>query len=148
MADIESQHERFLWALDHVCAVCGSDELEGLETILKQAGSAWRVSTVGVPHLERRVPEGVAEVAEEIMNQSGEAGGLLAEAWRELYGISPSPSEAYRHAVRAVETAAHEVVSPDHGKATLGTMIGAMRDKPSNWTATAEGAHPIETVSR
>ena len=37
------------------------------------------------------------------MSGSGEAGILLAQAWRELYGMDPDPSEAYRHAVRAIE---------------------------------------------
>jgi hypothetical protein len=147
MADREEYHDIFLWAIDYLCAkgspYASRDELE---QILKEGGSAWRVSTLGVPHLERRVPEAVSEAAEQVMTHSGEAGKLLADAWRELYGMSPDPSEAYRHAVRAIEAAAHESVIPDDPKATLGTMIKAMKDKPEKWVVTTEGTHPVETI--
>jgi hypothetical protein len=148
MADRDEYHEWFLSAVDYLCAYgspYATSDAE-LDVILKEGGSAWRVSTVGVHHLERRVPEAVSEAAEQVMTRSGEAGRLLAEAWRDLYGMNPDPSEAYRHAVRAIEAAAHETVIPDSPKATLGTMITAMRDKPEKWTVTTEGIHPVETI--
>ena len=139
-------HERFLWAVDFLCSLPNQAMfLDKLDKILREGGSAWRVSTEGTPHLERRVPEGVVEAAKAAMAK-GDAGRILSEAWRESYGVRPDRSEAYRHAVRAIETAAHGTVTPTNPKATLGTMIKAMRDEPSNWTVTTEGKHPVETV--
>lgn len=40
-----------------------------------------------------------------------------------MYGIEPSPSEAYRLAIMAVEDAAVPVVSPKNAVATLGTVL-------------------------
>lgn len=143
----EASHERFIWALDYACSLHpGEHRVDELETVLNQGGSAWRVSIEGVPHLERRVPEGVAKGAEDVITKCGEAGKLLAEAWAELYGVKPDPSEAYRHAIRATEAAAVPTVSPNNLKATLGTMIGDMKSKPDKWMVTTEGDHPVETV--
>jgi hypothetical protein len=144
MADLSA--DRFLWAVDYLCSLPWPAQVDALEQMLKEGGSAWGVSKVGTPHLERRVLEAVLAAAEEVMTGSGEAGKLLAEAWRELYGMNPDASEAYRHAVRAIEAAAHETVIPESPKATLGTMISAMRDKPEKWVVTTEGNHPVETI--
>jgi hypothetical protein len=147
LAENEQLQTQFMWAVDYLCAT-GSQAAsrDHLERVLKEGDSAWRVSTVGVPHLERRVLEAVSEAAEAVISGSGEAGKVLGEAWRDLYGMNPDPSEAYRHAIRAIETAAHATVIPESDTATLGTMIKAMRDKPGKWVATTEGDHPVETI--
>jgi hypothetical protein len=41
--------------------------------------------------------------------------------------LHPDPSKAYAEAIKAVEAAAHALVEPNNGKATLGTMIGQLR---------------------
>ena len=72
------------------------------------------------------------------------------------HGQSPNPDEAYREAIKAVEVAAIAVVMPNDATATLGKVIGTMRQSPSTWTATlttsvaAPGASstatPVEVV--
>jgi hypothetical protein len=146
LADLEASHQTFIWAIDYACGNGQGASPEDLETILRDGGSAWRVSEVGVPHLERRVPEGVVVGATEVIAKSGEAGKLLAQAWGDMYGVKPDPSEAYRHAIRATEAAAVATVSPKHLKATLGTMIGDMRSTPNKWTVTTEGDHSLESI--
>ncbi|MGH8984178.1 MAG: hypothetical protein ACRDY6_09945 [Acidimicrobiia bacterium] len=126
--------------------------LTGLERILAEGGSAWRLAVYSSPPrggLERRVDEAVTTAARETMSASGRAGQYLAQAWNEAYGRDPSPGEAYRHAVRAVEVAAIPVVIPNDGSATLGKVITAMRDAPQKWSATlspSDGSDPVEVV--
>ena len=61
-------------------------------------------------------------------------------------GRSPDPSSAYREAIRAVEVVAGPVVKPGDSKATLGTIISALRDKPSKWTVDLEKASPEQVT--
>jgi hypothetical protein len=70
----------------------------------------------------------------------------LRVAWGELMGRDPDPSNAYREAVRAVEAAAKPVLSPDNPRATLGTMIGALRDMPEKWRVGLEHGEPTQVL--
>lgn len=101
-----------------------------LESILLESGSAWKVgSRDGFPGLERRVPLGVQEMSEHVMATSGDAGRRLSAAWHAAFGQSPNPSLAYSLAIKAVEDAAKPVVAPNDSVATLGKMIGVVRDR-------------------
>lgn len=102
---------------------------EALETVLQRCGSAWRVGTRGgYRGLERRVLEGVLDGAEHAMSTPGHAGARLREAWHSLYGTEANPTHAYAMAVKAVEDAAIPVVVPRQSGATLGHVIGRLRD--------------------
>jgi hypothetical protein len=114
---------------------------KSLEMYLRAGGSEWRVGTrAGDPGLEKRVPQGVVDAAEGVMATSATAGALLSEAWHAAYGRNPNPEEAYEKAIKAVEEAGAEVVLPKNPKATLGTMIAAVRDQ-GDWSL------PLETAS-
>jgi hypothetical protein len=67
-------------------------------------------------------------------------------AWNKIAGRQPDPSGAYREAVRAVEAAAKPVVLPDAARATLGTMIAAMRDKPEKWTTSLGSVDDVRNM--
>ena len=99
-----------------------------LEEILSDAGSEWRVGTRDdFVSLEKRVPDGVALAAAETIANSDDAGVLLAEAWHAAFGRSPDAEEAYEKAIKAVEEAGTDKVSPKNEKATLGSMVRDMR---------------------
>lgn len=60
-----------------------------------------------------------------------DAAGHLQAAWAAAYGIQPDPDTAYREAVKAVEALAVPLVLPASaaaGKATLGTVIGELKN--------------------
>ena len=98
------------------------------------------VNAEGRCELQRRVGPAVGQLA----CQDGRAAPLkhLAPAWREVHGRNPSPSEAYREAVRAVESVAIPVVSPNNQRATLGTVIADVKQKPSNGPPASALRHP------
>ncbi|MFI9206299.1 hypothetical protein [Streptomyces sp. NPDC053048] len=58
----------------------------------------------------------------------GSAADHLAAAWQAAYGRGPDPVRAYSEAIKAVECAAHAVIQPNHAKATLGTMLGEIKN--------------------
>ncbi len=104
---------------------------------LRQGGSAWEVTSNGpVYRLTRRAVGPVVDVLEHTATDATRAHNHLASAWSKLTGRQPDPTGAYREAVRAVEAVAKPVILPNNGRATLGTMIAAMRDRPQKWTVT------------
>jgi hypothetical protein len=110
-----------------------------LQSVLRLGGSAWEVVPVdGLSRAFRLSRRAVGPVREAILAvpASTRAHQHLVEAWNRLSGRQPDPSGAYREAVRAVEAAAKPVILPLNDKATLGTMIAAMRDKPEKWEST------------
>lgn len=117
-------HSRPLQVVDYLLAYGGRTNSETLGELLHRSRSAWRVGErAGRPGLVRRVPLGVQVAGDSVMQRAGRAGVRLANAWEELFGLQPNPSEAYRLAIQAVEDAAIPVVSPSNDRATLGTVL-------------------------
>lgn len=101
---------------------------DSLRSILIDAGSAWTVGErFGKLGLVRRMPDGVVDAAHTAFSY-GSAGKRLALAWESAFGVNPDPEAAYSRAVKAVEDAAIPVVSPKNSSATLGTVIGDIRN--------------------
>lgn len=118
------------------------DAAFALETLLRDAGSAWMVGPTG-RSLARRVQPVAVEAARQVMAGGSRAGHYLGEAWHYTYGRNPHPGTAYREAVRAVEAAARPVISPKNPKATLGTIINELRDaRPGKFATAFEGNGP------
>ncbi|MFF3068897.1 hypothetical protein [Kitasatospora sp. NPDC057936] len=128
--------------LSHENEDIGGDYEGKLAGILDEAGSAYRVSSDGW-FLERRVDETVRDAvdlaqASAAAATAGSASEHLRAAWRAVYGRGPDPSYAYSQAIKAVEAAAHAVLEPNNTKATLGTMIAALRTAPQKVTLAIE----------
>ena len=110
-------------------------QVGALQQILDRSGSAW---TIGFDEdgkfcLQRRVDDTAEEAGRREMEYSGSGAEHLRAAWHNVYGRNPDPSKAYSEAIRAVEAAAHLIVTPTDEKPTLGKMISAMRSKPEKW---------------
>lgn len=115
---------------DYILAHQDSAHSEELEQLLDRSKSAWTVGTrSGKKGLVRRVPIGVQQGADEVINRAERAGKRLAQAWEDLYGLEPKPSTAYSFAIKAVEDAAVPVISPKNKRATLGTVIRDMEQQ-------------------
>ncbi|MFW3464433.1 hypothetical protein ACN24K_30675 [Streptomyces microflavus] len=111
-----------------------------LGEILDQAGSAYRVNEAA-DGLEERVAPAVREAVRQTtadaaaQSSAGSAADHLAAAWQAAYGRSPDPVRAYSEAIKAVECAAHSVVQPNNAKATLGSMLGEIKNARHKFTA-------------
>lgn len=105
------------------------------DATLTKGGSAWEVTTRSewVSYgLTRRAIGPVREVVLGL-EPATRAHQHLVTSWNKLSGRNPDPSGSYRESVRAIEAAAKPIVLPDARRATLGTMIAALRDKPEKW---------------
>ncbi|MFF2864093.1 hypothetical protein ACFVSX_29955 [Streptomyces rubiginosohelvolus] len=97
--------------------------------MLDTAGSAYRVDQDG-DGLEERVTPAVRDAVSQAVadaeaeHSAGAAAEHVSTAWRAVYEQHPDSVRAYSEAIKAVECKAHSVIQPNHGRATLGTMLG------------------------
>lgn len=107
-----------------------------LDDLLLDGGSVYRVAP-DLAGLERRIDAEVREAAAHLMTTASTrfpaAAEHLGNAWKAAYGLHPNPAVAYGEAVKAVEAALIPVVQPNHGRATLGTVLGELRANPARW---------------
>ncbi len=109
-----------------------SDALE-LETLLREGHSVWKVSDK-FDSLERRQDATVTSAAHratETARSSGRPASAvrLEEAWSAAYGLHPEPSKAFSKAILAVEAVAVPVVVPNQADATLGHVLGQLKNQ-------------------
>ncbi|MFH9203183.1 hypothetical protein ACH4KT_37985 [Streptomyces anulatus] len=135
--------------LDIVDAVLGYEDEQGwdcrddgtLARLLDIAGSSYRVNEDG-DGLEERITPAVRDAVSQTVADAeaepsaGSAAEHLSTAWRAAYGLHPDPVRAYSEAIKAVESAAHSVIQPNHGRATLGTMLGEIGNARAKFTTT------------
>ena len=140
---------RYLDVIDYVLAhppLTNLDQrlLDDLEDMLFKGGSVWRATDRG---LERRVDKTLEGVAASIIRAGDRPAQYLQEAWHKAWG-TPDASGAYREAVRAVEAAYEPIVAPKNARATLGTMIAGITNKPSKFQVRLQGDAPDANVER
>lgn len=105
-----------------------------LNEILRMGGSPWEaVATEAGWRLARSELGPATAAVHASATLSEQAHELLQRALERVSARDPDPDGAYDLAVKAVEAAAHPVVSPGNGRATLGTMIRDLRAKPATW---------------
>ncbi|MFJ6076416.1 hypothetical protein ACIQFU_37300 [Streptomyces sp. NPDC093065] len=115
-------------------------EINTLSEMLDDAGSAYRVNEAE-DGLEERVTPAVRDAVRYTIADAaagpaaGSAADHLAAAWQAAYGRSPDPVRAYSEAIKAVECAAHAIIQPNNAKATLGTMLGEIKNARHKFTA-------------
>jgi hypothetical protein len=81
-----------------------------------------------------RIAQGEQASLDRLGDSAGAAGTLLQQSFSAAFGLQTNAGEAYKMAVKAVETAAHQTIEPNNTGATLGTMLGVMRNAPVKWT--------------
>ncbi|PWW24910.1 hypothetical protein JD79_04102 [Geodermatophilus normandii] len=124
--------DAFLDVLDLALAFTQGRTAEDLELQLLVGGSVW---TVAADHrsLVRRVSEGEQEAYDRAQSPADEVSDELRTAWAAVYGRNPDPSDAWDHAIKAVELSLWPIVTPDDAKATLGKIIERLGRKPDKF---------------
>lgn len=108
--------------------------LARLSTILDQGGSVWAVKEE-FDGLTTRVDDTVARaVRATISDAKGDASHHLRKAWDAAYGFHPDPTLAYSEAVKAVEAITIPAVLPRDRDATLGKVLGELKNTRARWT--------------
>lgn len=99
-------------------------KINELNTILVKSGSKWHIVAEGdKARMEARVNETTTAAFDKLSQMPSDAADHLKTSWVYCFGRSPSPSEAYTYAVKAVEAASWKLVTPKNMTATLGTII-------------------------
>lgn len=115
------------WLLGHGCG-----DAQSLEHILKSAGHVLRVSPDGSRLVERIEPT-LWNEHEQVTQLDDQASQYMQEAWALAFGREPNLSDAWGRAVKAIETLLKPIVSPKNDKATIGSMVSALRQSPDKW---------------
>ena len=135
---------------ESVVEIRHKERTAALEVILREAGSMWRPTTNG-DSLEQRVSDDLRNLLASATSQGASAAEAhLQEAWRRTYGRHPDPSKAYAEAIRAVESAAIPLVTPNDNQATLGTIRGQLRSQSKDFKfpiAPTAISPVVETIS-
>lgn len=132
-------------ALLLVDAVRSDDQ--SLRSLLEMGGSVWTVSP-SRKSLERRVDSTAREAASAAVAPDDEAATELAQAWSEAFGRHPDPSDAWDHAIKAVEAVAIPAVCPKKDKANLGTVAGQLKAQPEQFHFTLGDVTTVESMIR
>ncbi|MFF2721341.1 hypothetical protein [Streptomyces sp. NPDC058011] len=138
---VEAHGLRLLDVVDEVLHTKAAEDwaVGKLVEILDEAGSAYRVNEAA-DGLEERVTPAVRDAVRQTMADAraqpsaGSAADHLAAAWQAAYGRGPDPVRAYGEAIKAVECAAHAIIQPNNAKATLGTMLGEIKNARHKFT--------------
>jgi hypothetical protein len=119
--------ELLLDVIDSVLAIgCTSDLITELSGHHDAGKSVWAVADDGTA-LERWVPPIELVVYEEAIAPADAASNELIEAWNNLNGLRPDPSDAWDHAIKACEHILKPIVTPNQPEATLGNVLGQLR---------------------
>jgi hypothetical protein len=131
-----TNHEFFLDLIDATLHLQSPDESdwEELDEALLLGGAAWRVGED-----KASLVRAVADETQAIFNLAtaaapDEATAELKKAWHKAFSSNPDPSNAWSHAIKAVEEVLIRAVLPDKAKATLGQVIRELEGKNgANW---------------
>ena len=123
---------------------------ETLKAHLDDARSIYDVFLVeGVEYeLGYRQPPQITELIEAVTSNRTRAAEHLRRAWSLAFSREPDLNSACVEATKAIEAAARDTVEPKNPRATLGTMIAAMENKPAKWTTdfATSGSNSMETI--
>jgi hypothetical protein len=129
---VAQDEDLYLDALDATLLASGGVTARGLESALRVAGSVWTVAENQLG-LERRVPEATADAFARVVAVSDPSAEELRQAWGAAFGRDPDPSDAWDHAIKAVEALLIPIVVPNAQKANLGTVAGELKANPERW---------------
>lgn len=129
------------WAVRRNRGAFSRDDVAGLRLILERGSSRW---TVGPQNqgIQARVTDEEVAAYSQALAPTDEAAKDLTDAWQHAYGIRPNPSDAWDHAIKAIEWLLPAVVAPKDESPRLGKLLDIMRMKPEKW------AFKLDTTDR
>nr|WP_154922001.1 hypothetical protein [Microbacterium testaceum] len=134
--------ELMLDVLDATLAKSVVHSHKTLHGLLRDAASVWTVTEDG-RSLVRRVGRAAEVAYSDAVGVDDPASNELSEAWVAMYGTSPNYSDAWDHAIKAMEAALVPIVAPKNPRATLGTVTAEL-EKGVKFVAFALGS--VETL--
>lgn len=142
----EESDDGFLDVVEGAMQFADPVDINELKHLLLIGGSNLTVSPTG-DHLTEVVGGETQEMVRSATAPADEASSQLAEAWSAAFGRDPNPSDAWDHAIKAVEAVLRPLVEPNNAKATLGSMIAVVNRNPAAWKWVFPGKDDDNDVS-
>ncbi len=120
-------------------------ENERLNELLDLSSSAYQLSLPDM-HIIDRVPQAVQASYTAAATPNDQASAELQEAWSNAYGRNPDSSDAWDHAIRAVESVLCPIVTPNDSQGQLGKVIAALNDQKDRWEVILRGENTARDV--
>ncbi|MGZ4566912.1 MAG: hypothetical protein ACXVFZ_08790 [Blastococcus sp.] len=124
--------DKALDVIDAVLYFTSGARSQALKGILGMGASVWTVSEDGQALLRRVSDEEIISY-ERAVDADDEISKELREAWAKTYGRNADPSDAWDHAIKAVELSMWPIVTPNNHKANLGTIAGQLGGQPERF---------------
>ena len=105
---------------------------QNLRGILEDANSAWAIKDDG-RGLILRVDATSTEAYRQASTPADDASTELEESWARAYGKDSNASDAWDHAIKAVEALYIPIVVPGMQKANLGSVAGQLKANPAGF---------------
>jgi hypothetical protein len=139
--------DRFLDLIDGALHIWNPLNNSGaLSAVLAAGGSAWTVGGDGAS-LVRVVNEQAQATFDAASSTPDEISRELREAWTNAFGLNGDSSDAWDHAIKAVEDVLIPVVCPNKAKANLGGVIGDLDNQGHVWKFCLPGHDLSEDVA-
>lgn len=142
-------HDFFLDVIDAAVRFCtrNATDRQKLNEVLATCASVWRVAQSG-----DGITRTVAPELMDLMSSATSPGDLaskdVAVAWANAFGRNGDPSDAWDHAIKALEHLLSPVVVPKKDKATLGDVVGVLRANNGNkWRSSLPGKNEDNAVA-
>ena len=139
----EGKHddEVFLNLIDAALSVWGKDANHWLvlQRLLESGASVWRVGD-DRESLTKVVSDEAQATFDAATSTADEATKELKEAWSKAFGRNINASDAWDHAIKAVEDILIPVVVPNQSKPNLGHVVGHLRSQGGQWKMILPGA--------
>jgi hypothetical protein len=130
---IEQNDDLYLDCIDATLNIGAGVDATSLERDLLVGGSVWTVREDRLG-LERRVDEATSTAYTALIADQDSISEELRQAWAAAFGRNPDPSDAWDHAIKAVEEVLIPIVVPRVLKANLGTVAGEIKAHPDLWS--------------
>jgi hypothetical protein len=140
-SELEGNSRLILDTVD-MLLVLGRGNAEQLRTTLRLAGSIWTIAEDN-RSLQRRVSEAEAASKASAVSPNDLVSDELNKAWAAAFGLHPDSSDAWDHAIKAIEAILTGLVVPAQAKATLGHVVGEIKSDPSRWTMDLTSNGPV-----
>jgi hypothetical protein len=119
---------------------------EFLNEVLSSGASAWRVADDRMS-LTQVVSDETKATYEAAISVADEPAQELKEAWSNAFGRNGDPSDAWDHAIKALEDILIPVVVPNQTKPNLGHVLGQLRNQGGAWEMVLPGASQTNDVA-
>lgn len=129
-----NDNERFLDLIDGSLHAWGpyANQSATLAGVLAAGGSAWTVGKDGIS-LVRVVNEQAQATFDAAASAEDQVSTELREAWSHAFGLNANASDAWDHAIKALEDVLIPAVIPNQTKANLGGVIGTLDKQGEAW---------------